>query len=48
MQDPEIRQRLRALATDAASSTPAEFVDRIKGDLKAWGEVAKAANVTME
>jgi len=48
MQDPEVRQRLRALATDAASSTPAEFADRIAADLKAWGAVAKAANVTME
>ena len=48
MQDGEVRQRLRALATDAASSSPAEFTDRIKADLKAWGEVAKAANVTLE
>jgi tripartite-type tricarboxylate transporter receptor subunit TctC len=48
MQDAEIRQRLRALATDAASSSPAEFADRIKADLKAWGDVAKAANVTLE
>jgi tripartite-type tricarboxylate transporter receptor subunit TctC len=48
MQDGEVRQRLRVLATDAASSTPAEFTDRIKADLKAWGEVAKAANVTIE
>jgi tripartite-type tricarboxylate transporter receptor subunit TctC len=48
MQDGEVRQRLRVLATDAASSTPGEFTDRIKADLKAWGEVAKAANVTIE
>jgi tripartite-type tricarboxylate transporter receptor subunit TctC len=48
MQDSEVRQRLRALATDAASSSPAEFADRIKADLKAWGDVAKAANVTIE
>jgi tripartite-type tricarboxylate transporter receptor subunit TctC len=48
MQDGEVRQRLRALATDAASSTPAEFAERIKADLKAWGEVAKAAKVTLE
>ena len=48
MQDPEIRQRLRTLATDAASSSPAEFADRIRADLKAWSDVAKAANVTLE
>lgn len=48
MQAPEVQQQLRTLATDPASSTPAEFADRIKTDLKAWGEVAKTANVTME
>jgi tripartite-type tricarboxylate transporter receptor subunit TctC len=48
MQDPEVRQRLRALATEAASSSPAEFAERIKADLKAWGDVARAANVTLE
>jgi tripartite-type tricarboxylate transporter receptor subunit TctC len=48
MQDPEVRRRLRALATDAASSSPAEFAGRIKSELKAWSEVAKTANVTLE
>jgi len=48
MQDPKVRQKLRTLATDAHSSSPAEFVDRIKADLKGWSEVAKAANVTNE
>jgi tripartite-type tricarboxylate transporter receptor subunit TctC len=48
MQDPEIQQRLRLLATDANSSSPAQFADRIRADLKAWAEVAKAANVTVE
>jgi tripartite-type tricarboxylate transporter receptor subunit TctC len=48
MQDPEVRRRLRALATDAASSSPAEFAGRIKSELKAWSELAKTANVTLE
>jgi tripartite-type tricarboxylate transporter receptor subunit TctC len=48
MQAPEVQQQLRTLATDPAGGTPAEFTDRIKADLKVWGEVAKAANVTME
>jgi len=48
MQDPEIRQRLRTLATDATSSSPAEFAARINTELKAWRDVAKAANVTLE
>jgi hypothetical protein len=29
-------------------SSPAQFADRIRADLKAWAEVAKAANVTVE
>jgi tripartite-type tricarboxylate transporter receptor subunit TctC len=48
MQTPEVQQQLRALATDPASSTPAEFTDRIKADLKVWSEIAKTANVTVE
>jgi tripartite-type tricarboxylate transporter receptor subunit TctC len=48
MQAPEVQQQLRTLATDPASSTPAEFTDRIKSDLKGWSEVAKTANVTVE
>lgn len=48
MQDPEVVQRLRTLATEATSSSPAEFADRIKADLSMWGDVAKKANVTVE
>jgi tripartite-type tricarboxylate transporter receptor subunit TctC len=48
MQDQEVRERLRSLATNATSSTPAEFAERIRTELKVWGSVAKAANVTIE
>ena len=48
MQDRDVRERLRSLATDAASCSPAEFAERIQTELKAWGAVAKAANVTIE
>jgi tripartite-type tricarboxylate transporter receptor subunit TctC len=48
MQEADVRDRLRALATDATSSTPAAFSERITSDLKAWRDVAKAANVTAE
>jgi tripartite-type tricarboxylate transporter receptor subunit TctC len=48
MQDSEIRQRLRTLATEATSSTPAEFAERITTDLRTWSAVAKAANVAFE
>jgi len=48
MQDQNVRERLRSLATDAASCSPAELRERITTELKAWGSVAKAANVTLE
>ena len=48
MQDQGLRDRLRALATNAASNTPTEFTERIATELKVWGSVAKTANVTIE
>jgi tripartite-type tricarboxylate transporter receptor subunit TctC len=48
LQDRDVRERLRSLATEAASCSPAEFAERIRTELKAWGSVAKAANVTLE
>lgn len=48
MKDPEVKKRLRTLATDAASSAPAEFAARIKSDIQSWTEVAKAANFKIE
>lgn len=44
----DVRQRLAALATDAASSDGATFAERIKVDLEKWKTVAKAANVGQE
>lgn len=48
MQDQDVRARLRALATNATSNSPAEFTERIRSELKVWGSVAKTANVTIE
>ena len=48
VQDHDVRERLRALATEATSCSPAEFTDRISTELKTWSAVAKAANVTIE
>ena len=48
MQDADVRERLRTLATDAVSSSPTEFAERIGSELKTWSSVAKAANVTAE
>jgi tripartite-type tricarboxylate transporter receptor subunit TctC len=48
MAEADVRERLRALASDAVTSSPAEFTERIGIELKTWGGVAKAANVTAE
>ncbi len=48
MQDADVRERLRALATQATSSSPQEFTERINSELNTWGAVAKTANVTIE
>lgn len=48
MGDGSVRERLRSLATEAGSSSPAEFAARIKTELKDWGSVAKKADVSQE
>jgi tripartite-type tricarboxylate transporter receptor subunit TctC len=48
MQDADVRERLRSLATQATSCSPQEFAERIRDELKAWGSVAKTANVSVE
>jgi tripartite-type tricarboxylate transporter receptor subunit TctC len=48
MQEDEVRQRLRSLATEAVSSTSQEFAARIAADLQSWGTVAKSANVQLD
>jgi tripartite-type tricarboxylate transporter receptor subunit TctC len=48
MQNQGLRERLRSLATNPASNSPAEFTERIATELKVWGAVAKTANVTIE
>jgi tripartite-type tricarboxylate transporter receptor subunit TctC len=42
---PDTKERLVALGYDLAGSTPEEFAERIKTELKTWGEVIRAANV---
>jgi tripartite-type tricarboxylate transporter receptor subunit TctC len=48
MQDQGLRERLRSLATNATSSSPDEFTERIRAELKIWGSVASTANVTIK
>ncbi|MDX2205932.1 MAG: tripartite tricarboxylate transporter substrate binding protein [Hyphomicrobiaceae bacterium] len=44
----DVRQRLAALATEAATSNSEQFAERIRGDLEKWTSVAKAAKVRNE
>lgn len=46
--DPEIRERLRVLATDAVGSSAADFAARITADIARWTAVAKAADLKIE
>lgn len=48
MQDAEVRQRLEALATEAASSSSQELAARIASELQSWNTVAKSANVQLD
>jgi tripartite-type tricarboxylate transporter receptor subunit TctC len=45
---PDVRARLRELATDAVGSSAAEFTTRIETDIRNFTEIAKAANVKID
>src|SRR5882762_3944898 len=45
MHSPELKERLAAMATDPATSTPEEFADYIKREIAKWGEVVRQAGL---
>jgi tripartite-type tricarboxylate transporter receptor subunit TctC len=45
MHAPELKERLAAMATDPATSTPEEFADYIKREIAKWGEVVRQAGL---
>src|SRR5216684_1929955 len=45
MHAPELKERLAAMATDPATSTPEEFGDYIKREIAKWGEVVRQAGL---
>jgi len=45
MHSPELKERLAAMATDPATSTPEEFGDYIKREIVKWGEVVRQAGL---
>lgn len=48
MRDPAVIERLRKLATDAASSSSAEFGAFIREDIARWSRVAREADVRID
>src|SRR3989442_497818 len=45
MHSPDLKERLAAMATDPATSTPEEFADYIKREIAKWGEVVREAGL---
>ena len=45
MHAPDLKERLAAMATDPATSTPEEFADYIKREIAKWGEVVRQAGL---
>ena len=48
LQSPEVRERFKALALDAVSTTPDEYRQKIAKEIKQWTQVAKAANIHLK
>ncbi len=48
LQSPDVREKLFAQGAEAASSSPAEFEQLIKDELKKWEYVIREANITSE
>jgi len=46
--NPEFIKQLVAIGLEPASSTPAEFHDMIRTELKRWTQVIKEAGITAE
>src|SRR5437879_9462063 len=45
MHAPDLKERLAAMATEPATSTPEEFADYIKREIAKWGEVVREAGL---
>jgi hypothetical protein len=48
LQDAEVRKRFAASAIEVIGSTPDEFGRYAAGEIKRWGEVARAANIQLD
>ena len=48
LQDPQVKEGLQAQAAVGVGMPPAEMGRLMQGDVRAWGQVLKAANITAE
>jgi tripartite-type tricarboxylate transporter receptor subunit TctC len=48
MHSADLKERLAAMATDPATSTPEEFADYIKREIAKWAEVVRQAGLTAD
>jgi tripartite-type tricarboxylate transporter receptor subunit TctC len=46
--DPGVREKLKGMAVEPGGGTSEEFRKKIDADIKAYGEVVKAANLKFE
>jgi len=45
---PDVTEKLQALGADIVGSSPPEFAQYVKSEIKKWGDVAKRANVRLD
>jgi tripartite-type tricarboxylate transporter receptor subunit TctC len=48
LQSPDVRERFAAVGAEPVSSTPEQFLERIRADTARWAEIIKAANVKVQ
>jgi tripartite-type tricarboxylate transporter receptor subunit TctC len=45
---PEVQDRFRALTADAPDTTPEQYTDFVREELRVWAEVVRATGATAE
>ncbi|HZQ75509.1 MAG TPA: tripartite tricarboxylate transporter substrate binding protein [Burkholderiales bacterium] len=48
LEQPQVRERLLALASPPVGGTPAQFGERIRAEIDKWAKVIRAANITSD
>ena len=45
---PDLRERFAAVGAEPVSSTPEQFLERIRADTARWADIIKTANVKVQ